>query len=540
MGISNSRLYNVQMTRRLSFIFSLLLFLSVNAHSVDIDSLFTQSVGGRKAYERLKKLKSFKLTGKMVWNGLEGMYTSYYLAPDKYKVSAQFEQFTFVNAYDGSIVWEMDLNGSINKLEGVEKQNFLAGAYMDNFKFIFEKQPVRPCQYIGIEKDDSLEFHEIICFPTEGDTLTMFLMAENSLITSWSSLAGHVPTTNYLACYTEVENVQFPLKTFIYDLEDSVPISISIDRVQFDIEIDPSIFTKPDNSYQDFYFPQDSTSITIPLIYSQGHLLARIQVNGKKKGWFILDSGSSATFYHDKFIKSLEIEEFANLNALGVGGVVNTQLIKIDSLAIGSIILFDQNAGVLDLADFVNKIPKKLTLGGILGQDFFLRFPVLLDFKREKMTVFNPDSFKPKRLQNGIPFILSMKTPTIKASLNGVIGDFIIDMGNAMGLLITESFGEKLLEVDKLLVDSSSSTYLKGVGQGINSMPFEVTSFKLNNLTIPIERGLMLENGGGLAGSRYISGNIGTMILENYQILFDYANSRLFLFEPGSSPFKPN
>jgi hypothetical protein len=49
---------------------------------------------------------------------------------------------------------------------------------------------------------------------------------------------------------------------------------------------------------------------------------------------------------------------------------------------------------------------------------------------------------------------------------------------------------------------------------------------------------MLAQAGSGMAGSRYISGNIGTGLLENYQILFDYANSRLFLIDPNDSPFK--
>ena len=60
----------------------------------------------------------------------------------------------------------------------------------------------------------------------------------------------------------------------------------------------------------------------------------------------------------------------------------------------------------------------------------------------------------------------------------------------------------------------------------------------LKDLEIRDLEGLLADSGSGMAGSHYIAGNIGTGLLENYQILFDYANSRLFLINPNDSPFK--
>ena len=99
------------MTMRLSLIFSLLLFLSANAKTVDIDSLFIESVGGQKAVERLKKLKSFKITGKINWNGIEGDFTTVYQAPNKFITTSDFGQFIMAQGYDGEIAWQKDLDG---------------------------------------------------------------------------------------------------------------------------------------------------------------------------------------------------------------------------------------------------------------------------------------------------------------------------------------------------------------------------------------------------------------------------------------------
>ncbi|HEX2897562.1 MAG TPA: hypothetical protein VHP63_05880, partial [candidate division Zixibacteria bacterium] len=62
------------MKRTLSVI--LLLFLMPGfSHGIELDSLITKSVGGPKAIERIKSLRSYQMTGKINWNGLDGKYS---------------------------------------------------------------------------------------------------------------------------------------------------------------------------------------------------------------------------------------------------------------------------------------------------------------------------------------------------------------------------------------------------------------------------------------------------------------------------------
>ena len=537
MGISNSQLYNVEMTRRLSLIFSLILFLSANTQAVDIDSLFIASVGGQKAYERLKKLKSFKVEGRINWNGIDGDYTALYLAPDKILTTSDFEQFELTQGYDGKTAWQIDMHGRVSELTGYEKNDLINNLYLLSFDYLLNQNSSRNCKHIDTNGENNGDYHHIICFAIENDTLKFAFRIDNSRLEIFASTVDNLQINTSMHNYQKFEGVYFPTETITSSPEAPIRAEINIENVRFDLDLEPGLFTMPELKFSDYNFPKDSVSITVPFKYSRGHILVRLKVNGSKFGWFILDTGASASFYDKKFVAEMNLERFGELPAMGLGGFQSLELTKFDSISVGPVTIYNQTAGVMPLDGLARLIPSKMTFGGLLGYDFFVRFPLLINFRRQTLTIFNPEKFEIENSSRAVPFQLTMKIPTVRATVNGVRGDFLIDLGNAFGLIIHQNFGRKLASAGQLHIDSSLSTFLGGVGKGAAVSKISIAKLMLENLEIEISEGLLADSGSGIIGSKYISGNIGTMILENYQILFDYANSRLFLFEPGSSPF---
>ena len=526
------------MIRLLSLVSSLLLFLYANAQTVDLDSLFIQSIGGQKAYERLQRLKSIKLTGKINWNGIDGDYSSIYLAPDKFLTTADFGRFELVQGFDGTIAWQKDMHGRVSELSGYEKNEIINNLYLLSYGYLLNQNSSRDCEYIETISDEEGDYHSIICFAVENDTLNFIFQKDIPQLTSLASTIDNLPVYTSLHDYSKFEGVYFPSKTITTSPEAPIRTEINIASVKFDIDIRPDLFSMPDLHFRDYNFPADSVSITVPFKYQRGHILVRLKVNGSKFGWFILDTGASASFYDKKFVEGMKLENFGKLPAMGLGGFESLQLTKIDSLSVGPVTLYEQTAGVMPLDVLAGQIQKKMTFGGLLGYDFFVRFPVLIDFRRQTLTIFNPEKFEIENSQRAIPFRLTMMIPTVSATVNGFKSDFLIDLGNAFGLIIHQNFGRRLSSAGQLTIDSSSSTYLGGVGKGVKGNKIRVASFMLENQEMRVSEGLLADSGLGMAGSRYIAGNIGTRILENYQILFDYTNRRLFLFEPGKNPLE--
>ena len=518
---------------KIRFAFALLLILTSTASTKesDLDSLLIKSVGGEKALARIKNLKSYQMHGTINWNGLKGKYTSYFKAPDKIRITADFGTFTIEQGFDGQNCWQKDLHGRVFDLAGFEKKELMRNAYFMSFAYVIGGRFPGTAELLDSFVTDKNIGFSINFYPFLNDTIAAAIeIGENLHVIQFSRLDNFIVSTE-LSEFKSVDNILFPFYSLSTAENTPMITEVSVDSVLLDTEIDDLFFSKPQLSLDDFHFPADSISVTIPFKFFNGHVMVYVEINGVKKGWFILDTGASATYYDTKFVSDLGLNPVGELPSMGLGGFENIQLVQIDSLNIGLLTLYNQTAGVLPLDQLSAQIQKKTIFGGLLGYDFFMRFPVSFDFKREQMTIFNPKNFKLP--ENGIshPFHLSMMIPTIEAELNGVKGNFIIDLGNALGLIIHPKFSEKLKGQSAIDTSYIIDRDIAGIGPGITGKIIKIKNMQIGVQKLNISIVFLAETSDGLTGSWEIAGNIGTKVLEQYTILFDYPNSRIVFYE---------
>jgi len=501
------------------------------ANSIDLDSLIIKSVGGPKAIERIKSLKSYKMTGKINWNGLDGNYTGIVKMPNLVKVTADFESFSIEQGFDGQNAWQKDMHGRVFDLAGFEKTELMRNVYFMSFAYAVPGSFSGDAELLDSFESDITDVYSVNFFPFLNDTVaTVFEFLDSLHIRQFTRLDNLVVITE-LTEFKSIDSILFPLHTVSVAENTPMLTEIFVDSISLDLDLQDSEFSKPEITPNDFHFPPNLSSVTIPFIYSNGHVLVNIQVNGYKKGLFILDTGASATFYDENFVKGLNLAPAGELPSMGLGGFQKMQLVSLDSINIGQLTLYNQTAGVLPLENLSVQIPGKSDFGGLLGYDFFMRFPVMIDFQKQSLTVFNPSNFElPK---NGVehPFQLSMMIPTVKGDLNGNPGLFIVDLGNSTGLIVHQKFGEKL--GDLIAPDSTGENDRKlgGVGQDVLGRDLKLESLQIGAHNINIPDAILAESSFGLTGSWEIAGNIGTKVLEQYRILFDYPNSRLVFYD---------
>jgi hypothetical protein len=172
-----------------------------------------------------------------------------------------------------------------------------------------------------------------------------------------------------------------------------------------------------------------------------------------------------------------------------------------------------------------------IPFGGVLGFDFLSRFPVMIDYANRVLTVYDPESFELPEGGSEVSFHLTMQVPTIEAELVGLKGDFLVDLGNAFGLVLHRGFVEEY-GLDSLLGDVQPlSRSIAGVGGTVRGSSAFAASFAFGDIRIHSLRVVLPEEGEGLTGSEELAGNIGNLLLENFRLLFDYNNSRLVFYE---------
>lgn len=512
-------------------VFSLLTTAAGPICAFNLDSLLVVSIGGPKAYDRLERLTSYRAEGSVNLNGLQGRFEQYFMPPDRFYVEVSFENFSLVQAYDGQTAWQRDHNGQISQLQGYEKRELLKNVYFESFSYLFPGRLAGGKEYRGETVKEAQTYHEVAFYPLNTDTVLAYFDRETGLRKLMVTRLDNFSTVTYVSNYHDVSGILIPFYSKAIAEEAGLFSEFVIDTVELNGPVDTSIFSMPSARAADYHFPPGARFVEIPFEYHAGHIRLPVTVNGNRKVWFILDSGCSANILHGPLVDEMNLRVVGKLPAKGVGGFEDVGLVKTDSLSIGELTLYNQVAGCIDLSLLGRGRAESEHIGGLLGYDFLSRFPVMINYRDSMLTVFNPDHFEPPQGGVEVAFHLTMLVPTVRGELNGIPGDFIVDLGNAFGLIIHQRFA-RVNELEKKLDDIRDNLRaFGGIGGSLSGKTAFAATFKVGDILIQSLRVILPDSSAGLAGSQELAGNIGNLILENFNLLFDYKNSRLIFYD---------
>ncbi|MEE8577868.1 MAG: hypothetical protein V3T31_11485, partial [candidate division Zixibacteria bacterium] len=163
------------------------------------------------------------------------------------------------------------------------------------------------------------------------------------------------------------------------------------------------------------------------------------------------------------------------------------------------------------------------------------QLPILVDYESESITIFEGSDFTPPEGGDEIEFFLTSSVPTIRAKLLSVEGDFLVDLGNAFGLIVHEQFVRSSSLTEHLQDFRDLGSSVGGIGGTLAGQSAFAESFEFGNIRIDSLRVILPAAADGLSGSQELAGNIGNRILEDFSIIFDYAGSRIIFYPADNS-----
>ena len=507
------------------------LLLSVPAAAVEPDSLLVTSVGGPAAVDSLREMTSFTAEGAVTLNGLQGRFTEYFVPPDRSYIRLDLGTFSMVQAYDGRTAWQEDLNGQVSELEGYEKQEILKATYFHSFSYLFPNRIPGSCEFLSDTTLAGRDCRRVAFYPLHTDTITAYYDTRTSLLAMSESRLDDIVIRTEADDYRVVGGVMWPFHTRMVAVGAPLSMEYVYERIVINATVDPYLFDMPRDASRDFRFPGGSDSIVIPFEYRAGHIYVPVVINGKRKTELILDSGSSASIFNRALAIDLDLEVVGSMAAKGLSAYEQVDMVRVDSLAIGALTMYDQVIGTLDMKTVFGARADGRIPGGTLGYDFLSRFPVAVDYRDSLLVIYNPESFTCPEGGSEVEFFLTMKVPTVRARLNGIPGDFIVDLGNAFGLVVHHRFAVANMLTEQLDDVRDTPQSIGGIGGPVSGKSAYAASFRIGDVMVQSLRVLLPDSDQGLAGSEKIAGNVGNLVLENFRVLFDYDNSRLILYE---------
>ena len=498
--------------RRLCFGIAISLLLAVPAVAVEVDSLLVASVGGPAAVDSLREMTSFTAEGAVTLNGLPGRFTEYFVPPDRSHLRLDLGTFSMVQAYDGRTAWQKDQNGQVSELKGYEKQEILKATYFHSFSYLFPDRVPGDREYLGDTILAGRDCRRVAFYPLHRDTITAYYDTRTSLLSISESRLDNIVVRTEADDYRMVGGVMWPFHTRMVAVGAPLSMEYAYERIVINATVDPGIFDMPRDVSRDFPFPEGSDSIVIPFEYRAGHIHVPVVINGKTKIELILDSGSSANIFDRTLALDLDLEVVGSMAAKGLSAYEQVDMIRVDSLAIGALTMYDQVVGAFDMKTVFGARVDGRIPGGTLGYDFLSRFPVAIDYRDSLLVIYNPERFTCPEGGSEVEFFLTMKVPTVRARLNGIPGDFIVDLGNAFGLVVHHRFAVANRLTEKLDDVRDNPQSIGGLGGPVSGKSAYAASFRIGDVMVQSLRVLLPDSDQGLAGSEEIAGNIGNLV----------------------------
>ena len=238
--------------RNLIMLFAFTLLFAVAASAQTVDEIINKSIEARGGLQKIKAIKSLKLTGKLTvaGPGIELPVTIQQKRPNAFRMDATFQGQAVTQAYDGEIGWQ------VNPFQGVSDPDKLAGDDLKDAQeqadidgpLVDYKQKGHTVELVGKEDLEGTPAYKLKLTLKSGDVRTVYIDAANYLELKVTekrrSPGGEQMIDIFPGNYKPVNGVLFP-----FSLEQKVAgqtqIQITVDKIEIDAPVDDAAFKMP-------------------------------------------------------------------------------------------------------------------------------------------------------------------------------------------------------------------------------------------------------------------------------------------------------
>lgn len=236
------------MYRIIFFLFAALVqFFHANAQSVEkVTNNYIKFIGGQKKWAKLKTLTT---SGEYDYGGISFPFTTYAVAPNRYKFIVESDGKYYAQGFDGTKGWKIDAFKNETTPTILNGPDALAMANESNVELmdfvLRSKANGAAMTYTGT---DSVKSH--FCYQIElkqnattetlyFDTRTYELVMKKTL--SKNAELNKAPMNIYYSDYRDIGGVKIPFKT-VCESEEQVILIITINKAMLNVPIEEKEF----------------------------------------------------------------------------------------------------------------------------------------------------------------------------------------------------------------------------------------------------------------------------------------------------------
>ena len=296
-----------------------------------------------------------------------------------------------------------------------------------------------------------------------------------------------------------------------------------------------------------FYFKKNRQKVTIPVEVYNNLIVLPVKLNDGLILRFILDTGARSTILFDKSLAdSLGMTYLREIEIFGAGSQLPIAALVADGVSMSMPGISSSRISAVVLKEDFVQLERHLgtKIHGLIGYDIFSRFVVKIDYRRERITLYDPEKFSVKKKYNTVNLEVWNGKPNTDLCIHFDEGDcfsgkLMVDTGATHALALDRNSSEKI-ELPGKYISASLGRGLSGeiagyigriqrVELGENSLEGVITSFTENIVKNDDNENLR-------------HGSIGGELLKKFTVVFDFVQGSLHL-KPNNSynqPFEYN
>jgi Aspartyl protease/PDZ domain len=279
----------------------------------------------------------------------------------------------------------------------------------------------------------------------------------------------------------------------------------------------------------DISIPKDE--IEVPFEIYGGHLFVQGKLNGITSGRFLLDNGAADIFVSEAKARLLKLKAQSRVTIPGGNSGTATVYVPDVTVQIGALTLKDHRSVVIPAAEMKGLSQYfGRSLDGIMGYEFFQQLVVEVDYAKQVLRLYQPKNYKYQGRGQRLPLQIENRRPYVRTTVQPygygtIAATLMVDLGSNGALSLTAGCGR-----DQALKAAAPKLLRRQVTTIHGAQQIELGRIQALNLArFQIKTPLTIFEINSRAECDHITGKIGTQVLRQFGVIFDYPQQQLIL-----------
>jgi len=228
---------------------ALILISGIPALSQSLDDILKEHFSAI-GQEKLLKVNTQKLTGKMLQSGIEIPFIQIAGRPDKVRVEGTFQSLTFIQTFNGKEGWNLNPFAGVTEPQPFsedEKKSMRYQSDMDGMLWNW-KEKGYTVTLEGKEDMEGTSCYKIKLLTKEGDSFIYYIDSDSYIMirsnTKIKVMGNDSESDTYYSNYMMVEGIAVPGKIET-KMNGQLMITLVVEKVELNVAIDNALFEKP-------------------------------------------------------------------------------------------------------------------------------------------------------------------------------------------------------------------------------------------------------------------------------------------------------